>query len=70
MPPCAARHGAYEMDVDNKLLLDIRETARILSLGRSSVYKLLAENRLHSVKIGDRRLITRASVAALVSEAA
>ena len=38
-------------------LLGVREAGQYLSIGRSTVYELLARGELESVRIGDRRLI-------------
>lgn len=43
----------------------IKETAQLLSLGRSSIYRLIGEGRLETVKIGNRTLIKTASIRAL-----
>jgi excisionase family DNA binding protein len=50
-----------------QLLIDINEARRITSLSRTTVYKLIAENRLATVKIGRRRLIKVQSVQELLS---
>jgi excisionase family DNA binding protein len=47
-------------------LCSINETARRLAVGRSSVYELIAQGRLRSVKAGRRRLIPASAIAALV----
>ncbi|GAA2510107.1 helix-turn-helix domain-containing protein [Pilimelia columellifera] len=40
-----------------KLLYDPREAARVLSLGRSTVYELMASGRLRSIRVGRSRRI-------------
>jgi len=50
------------------LLLTTTEAARLLGLGRSSVYKLAADGRLSLVKIGKSSRVTRDSVESLVAE--
>jgi len=52
------------------LLVSITEAAQTLSLGRTSVYKLMDEGRLESRKMGRRRLITTASILRLVEHEA
>ena len=44
------------------LAISINETARALSIGRSSVYALLKAGRLNAIKIGRRTLLTTESV--------
>jgi excisionase family DNA binding protein len=44
------------------LALSINDTAKTLSLGRTSVYALIREGRLETIKLGRRTLIKAASV--------
>ena len=48
------------------LLVSIKEAARALNLGRTSVYELIKQNRLESRKMGRRRMVTTASIRRLV----
>jgi excisionase family DNA binding protein len=48
---------AHGDDVAPKLLLTPEEAAEVLSLGRTTVYRLLAREALPSVKIGASRRI-------------
>lgn len=58
-----AAQGAYAVD---KLAYSITEIAKALSLGRTSVYALIAEGRLETFKFGSRRLVKAQSVRRLV----
>ncbi len=51
------------------LLLTIEEAARVLRVGRSTVYELLASNALEAVKIGRSRRVTLASAKSLIARA-
>ena len=42
-------------DAPEVLLVDIEGAGRMLSLGRSKIYSLLAQGRLSSIKIGRAR---------------
>jgi excisionase family DNA binding protein len=44
------------------IALSINETAKALSLGRTTLYALIKEGRLETLKIGRRTLIKAASV--------
>ena len=44
----------------------INETARALSLGRTSIYAMIADGRLESFKLGRRSLIKAESIKRLV----
>ena len=44
----------------------INDTARALSLGRTSVYALIREGRLETVKLGRRTLVRIASIRRLL----
>lgn len=48
------------------LALSINETAKTLSLGRTSIYALIREGRLETIKLGRRTLIKAASVRRLL----
>ncbi|MEM9893770.1 MAG: helix-turn-helix domain-containing protein [Actinomycetota bacterium] len=60
-------------DVD-KRLCTVEEAAAALSLGRTSVFHLISEGRIRTVKVGARRLVPTSSldefVADLLNEAA
>jgi excisionase family DNA binding protein len=44
------------------LAISINETARALSIGRSSVYALLKAGKLDAIKIGRRTVLTTESI--------
>ena len=46
--------------------LCVEDAARLLNVGRSTVYALIRSGRLRSIKIGRRRLVPRASLDALI----
>lgn len=48
------------------LALSINDTAKALSLGRSSVYSLAKAGKLDTFKAGTRTLITTESIARLI----
>lgn len=50
----------------DKLAYSITETAKALSLGRTSIYALIAEGRLDAFKLGTRTLIKADSIRRLV----
>jgi excisionase family DNA binding protein len=43
----------------------IKDTAQLLGLGRSTIYRLIGEGQLETVKIGNRTLVKAASIRAL-----
>lgn len=49
-----------------KLAYSINETARVLSMGRTSIYAMIAEGRLEAFKLGRRTLIKADSIRRLV----
>lgn len=51
-----------------KLLVTIMEAAALLSVGRSTIYKLINEGDLAVVKIGCSARITMASIRAVAGE--
>lgn len=52
------------------LLVSITDTAKVLNLGRTSIYALINEGKLETRKMGRRRLVTTASIKRLVEEQA
>jgi len=44
------------------ITLSIADTCKALGIGRNSVYKLLAEQRLDAIKVGSRTLIRADSI--------
>ena len=51
-----------------RLVYSILETAHTLNLSRATVYRLLTQGKIASIKIGSRRLIPRSSIEILVRE--
>lgn len=49
-------------------LVSIREAAKVLGVGRSSIYQMLSDHRLESLKLGRRRLVTIESINRLLGE--
>lgn len=49
------------------MLVSINDAAKLLGLGRSTIYRLLREGKLEFLKIGRRTLIPAASLEQLVS---
>lgn len=47
---------------DDRVLLSISEAARLLSISRSTLYSLLGDGQLPSVRIASRRLLARNSI--------
>jgi len=51
----------------DRLAYSINEAARVLSMGRTSIYALIADGRLEAFKLGRRTLIRAESIHKLVS---
>ena len=49
------------------LAISINEAARALSLGRTSIYAMIADGRLETFKLGRRRLVKAESVRRLIA---
>jgi excisionase family DNA binding protein len=47
---------------EQRLVYSILEAAYALNLSRATLYRLLAEGKIASIKIGSRRLILRSSI--------
>lgn len=51
------------------LAISINDAAKALSLGRTSIYAMIADGRLETIKLGRRRLVKAASVRAIAGGA-
>jgi excisionase family DNA binding protein len=60
--PISARNSAGLQ----KLAYSVREAADLTGLGRSTIYVLLGQKKLASLRIGGRRLIPHAALIALL----
>ena len=49
-----------------KFAYSINETARALSMGRTSIYAMIADGRLEAFKLGRRTLVKAESIRRLV----
>ena len=49
-----------------KLAYSINETARTLSMGRTSIYAMIADGRLEAFKLGRRTLVKADSILRLL----
>ena len=49
------------------LALSINDTAKALSLGRTSIYAMIADGRLEAFKLGRRTLVRTESIRRLVA---
>ena len=50
-------------------LLDVKTTARLMSIGRSALYEAMARGQVRSVKVGKRRLVPSGEIARLAAGA-
>ena len=61
---------AVSVAADQPLLCKIREAARLLAVGETTVHELIARGELESVAIGRSRRVTRAGIEAYVRQLA
>lgn len=52
---------------EQRLAVDIEAAARLLSVSRRTIYKLITEGRLVTLKIGARRVISRVEIERLLA---
>jgi excisionase family DNA binding protein len=53
------------MDV---LVISVNEAARVLGVGRTSLYDMIRDGRIETLKLGRRTLIKTASIRSLVED--
>jgi excisionase family DNA binding protein len=51
-----------------RLALSVKDAARLLGLGRSTIYRLIGEGELQTIKLGNRTLIKMASLRSLIDD--
>ena len=59
-------HKFPEISPESKLALRINEASVAAGISRSTIYKLMADGKLRTAKVGGRRLILRADLQALL----
>jgi excisionase family DNA binding protein len=59
---------SFASDLTNKIALRIPEAAHVSGLSRSTLYALMGEGKLRSVKVGGRRLILRIDLEAYFAQ--
>ena len=57
-----------EPRVDPPLLLNVEEAARLLGIGRTTLFSLIDQGRIQTVRLGRRRLVVRAGLERFVEE--
>jgi excisionase family DNA binding protein len=58
---------ADALNTDDRLTVSVSEACRLLGIGRTSVYQLIAEGRIKTTRIGNRRLVRVDSLRELVT---
>ena len=61
-------HSSTTNPPDSKRAYRIKEAAKLYGLSRSTLYKMMAEGNLRTVKIGGRRLVPSDTLEALLRE--
>jgi excisionase family DNA binding protein len=54
----------------SKLAYSVEEAREALGIGRATIYELINPGRLHSIKVGARRIIPASALAELLGGAA
>ena len=60
----------YAIPSKEPLLCPVREAARLLGVGKTKTYELLAKRELESIQIGTRRLVKFDSIKAFIARSA
>ncbi|NIA72442.1 helix-turn-helix domain-containing protein [Pelagibius litoralis] len=55
---------------DDRLTLSVKETARVLGIGQTSVWRIIGTGSLETIKIGGRTLVTMASIRRVAEQGA
>jgi excisionase family DNA binding protein len=57
------------IDLPERRALSVMETARAVGLSRATIYRLIEQKRLATLKIGSRRLVPVGEIDALLAKA-
>jgi excisionase family DNA binding protein len=68
MTPTSATVNAHTVRELPKLLLTVEEAAETLTIGRTTMFALIKDGSVRSVRIGARRLVPFASLESFVAE--
>ena len=60
--------GGESRDRDPALLLSVEDAARLLGVGRTTLFALIADGRIQTVRLGRRRLVVRSGLERFVEE--
>lgn len=61
--------SSSSIPLNERAALSVRQACAYSGIGRTKIYELLAEGKLASRKIGDRRLVLRESIDRLLTQA-
>lgn len=64
----AAPPRSSTADANQSLLVTVEEAARLLGVGRTTMFELIGRGEVKSVRLGRRRLIARKSLESFVEE--
>ncbi len=59
---------AKSVPVEPALLLKVEDAARLLGVGRTTLFELIGQGRIQTVRLGRRRLVVRAGLERFVEE--
>jgi excisionase family DNA binding protein len=68
--PATPAYAAGTAEADLPLVVTVREASRLLRIGRTTLYKLMGEHHVTTVKIGSASRILRSSLEDYVKKAA
>jgi excisionase family DNA binding protein len=68
--PTTPAYAAGTAEADLPLVVTIREASRLLCIGRTTLYKLMGEHHVTTVKVGGASRILRSSLDDYVKKAA
>ncbi len=63
-----ATSHAKSLPAEPALLLKVEDAARLLGVGRTTLFELIGEGRIQTVRLGRRRLVVRAGLERFVEE--
>lgn len=61
---------ALQTATDDRLALPVKDTARMLGIGQTSVWRIIGTGSLETIKIGGRTLVTMASIRRVAEQGA
>ena len=67
---CAEAQNSTGYILEKPLTVTVKRTCKLLGLGNTTIWDLIGQNKLKTIRVGRRRLVLYSSIESLLAEAA